>query len=143
MLADLAAFVSKLEAAIDDTMQGAAAEGVKEALQEAAYRQVYDTYTPQFLSRRGSAGGIADPGNMTVNYGGMTLTVTDDAPCSSCGAVQFPGNAWQRPLPAGTHGTTWGRLGRGLFTRRRSKILSLRESLTGCWPKGCGPMGLW
>ena len=43
MLADLAAFVSKLEAAIDDTMQGAVAEGVKEALQEAAYRQVYDT----------------------------------------------------------------------------------------------------
>ena len=52
MLADLAAFVSKLEAAIDDTMQGAVAEGAKEALQEAAYRQVYDTYTPQFLSRR-------------------------------------------------------------------------------------------
>ena len=71
MLADLAAFVSKLEAAIDDTMQGAVAEGAKEALQEAAYRQVYDTYTPQFLSRRGNAGGIADPGNMTVNYGGM------------------------------------------------------------------------
>ena len=92
MLADLAAFVSKLEAAIDDTMQGAVAEGAKEALQEAAYRQVYDTYTPQFLSRRGNAGGIADPGNMTVNYGGMTLTITDDAPWQQLWGGTVPGS---------------------------------------------------
>lgn len=143
MLADLAAFVSKLEAAIDDTMQGAVAEGAKEALQEAAYRQVYDTYTPQFLSRRGNAGGIADPGNMTVNYGGMTLTITDDAPCSSCGEAQFPENAWQRPLPAGTAGTTWEKRDRGPFTRRRSGSLPGRVSLTGYWPRGCEPMGLF
>ena len=139
MLADLAAFVSKLEAAIDDTMQGAVAEGVKEALQEAAYRQVYDTYTPQFLSRRGSAGGIADPGNMTVNYGGMTLTVTDDAPWQQLWGGAVPGER----LPAGTHCTTWEKQDRGPFTRRRSGSLPGRASLTGCWPKGCEPMGLF
>ena len=61
MLADLAAFVSKLEGAIDETMQTTVAEGAKKALEEAAYTEVYDAYSTEFLSRRGSAGGNPHP----------------------------------------------------------------------------------
>lgn len=111
MLADLAAFVSKLEAAIDDTMQGAVAEGAKEALQEAAYRQVYDTYTPQFLSRRGNVGGIADPGNMTVNYGGMTLTITDDAPWQQLWGGAVPGERLAEAIASGDSRYNMGKAG--------------------------------
>ena len=43
MLADLAAFVSKLEGAIDETMQTTVAEGARKALEEAGAARLADT----------------------------------------------------------------------------------------------------
>ena len=111
MLADLAAFVSKLEAAIDDTMQTTVAEGAKKALEEAAYTEVYDAYTPEFLSRRGSSGGIPDQGNMEVNYGGMTLTSQDEAPWQQLWGGTVPGGRLAEAIATGDPRYNMGKAG--------------------------------
>ena len=111
MLADLAAFVSKLEGAIDETMQTTVTEGAKKALEEAAYTEVYDAYSPEFLSRRGSAGGIADQGNMEANYGGMTLTVRDEAPWQQLWGGSVPGGRLAEAIASGDPRYNMGQAG--------------------------------
>lgn len=78
-MSDLAAFMAKLDAAIDSTMQSEVAEGAKKALRAAAYSEVYGAYSPEFFSRRMDAGGLSDVGQMETSYGGKTLTVQDMA----------------------------------------------------------------
>lgn len=88
----------KLEKAIENALKNEVAEVVKSALADAAISEVYDAYTPEFLSRRDpehgggdtpdrsgriigrSGGGITDTENMHVEAVGNTLTVSDDAP---------------------------------------------------------------
>lgn len=121
MIKDLAAFSAKLDAAIDAAMQGTVADGAKEALQEAAYQQVYDTYTPEFMSRRGSGGGIADPGNMTVNYGGKTLTITDDAPWQQLWGGPTPGEKLAEGIASGSSRYNMGAAGPRPFHEEAEK----------------------
>lgn len=81
---------AKLESAIENALKNEVAEVVKGALAQAAIEEVYDAYTPEFLSRRdpvhgggiagGSGGGITDTSQMHVEAVGNTLTVSDDAP---------------------------------------------------------------
>lgn len=111
MLADLAAFVSKLEGAIDETMQTTVAEGAKKALEEAAYTEVYDAYSPKFLSRRGSAGGIPDQGNMEADYGGMTLTIRDEAPWQQLWGGSVPGGRLAEAIATGDPRYNMGKAG--------------------------------
>ena len=51
-MSDLAAFMAKLDAAIDSAMQNEVAKGAKEALRDAAYSEVYGAYTPIFFNRK-------------------------------------------------------------------------------------------
>lgn len=83
---------AKLDRAIENALQNEVAEVVKGALAQAAIEEVYDTYTPKFLSRRdpvygggstrvsNAGGGITDKTQMHVEVVGNTLTVSDDAP---------------------------------------------------------------
>ena len=100
--ASIAAFAAKLDAAIVEVMQTEVAEGAKKALQEAAQSEVYGKYTPRFMSRRGAAGGIGDTGNMTVSYGGNTLTITDDAPWQQLWGGKVPGERLAEAIASGS-----------------------------------------
>lgn len=83
---------AKLDRAIENALKNEVAEVVKGALAQAAIEEVYDTYDPEFLSRRDpihgatnkwlktSGGGITDTTQMHVEAVGNTLTVSDDAP---------------------------------------------------------------
>ena len=81
---------AKLESAIENALKNEVAEVVKGALAQAAIEEVYDTYTPEFLSRRDpvhgggiagrTGGGITDTRMMHVEAVGNMLTVSDDAP---------------------------------------------------------------
>ena len=99
---NIADFLAKLDAAIDQVMQTEVADGAKEALQEAVERNVYGAYAPTFLSRRKAAGGLADTGNMTVQYGGKVLTITDDAPWQQLWGGKVPGERLAEAIAAGS-----------------------------------------
>ena len=83
---------AKLDRAIENALKNEVAEVVKGALAQAAIEEVYDTYDPEFLSRRdpihgggntrasNAGGGITDTTQMHVEAVGNTLTVSDDAP---------------------------------------------------------------
>ena len=124
MTKDLAAFSAKLDAAIDATMQGMVADGAKEALQEAAYQQIYDAYTPEFMSRRGSAGGIADPGNMVASYGGKTLTITDEAPWQQLWGGAVPGERLAEAIASGSSRYNMGAAGARPFHEEAERQFS-------------------
>lgn len=124
MLNGVREFLAKLDAAIDDTMQGPVADGAKEALRDAAYRQVYDTYTPEFMSRRGSGGGIADTGNMTVNYGGKLLTITDDAPWQHLWGGAVPGERLAEAIAQGSTRYNMGKAGARPFHQEAEREFS-------------------
>ncbi len=98
---NIADFLAKLDAAIDQVMQTEVADGAKEALQEAVERNVYGAYAPTFLSRRKAAGGLADTGNMTVQYGGKVLTITDDAPWQQLWGGKVPGERLAEAIASG------------------------------------------
>ena len=59
----------------------------------------------------GNAGGIADPGNMTVNYGGMTLTITDDAPWQQLWGGTVPGERLAEAIASGDSRYNMGKAG--------------------------------
>lgn len=102
LIADLELFSAKLDAAIDSAMQGPVAEGAKTALGEAVMTQVYGVYAPQFLSRRGYSGGLADPGTMTVSYTAKTLTLQADAPWQQLWGGKVPGSRLAEEIAAGS-----------------------------------------
>lgn len=111
LAADLALFSAKLDAAIDGAMQGPITDGAKQALQEAAEAKVYAAYSPQFVSRRGAGGGIADPGQMTATYGDKLLTITDDAGWQQLYGGKVPGERLAEALAGGSSRYNFHRAG--------------------------------
>lgn len=101
-MSDLAAFMAKLDAAIDSTMQNEVAKGAKEALREAAYSEVYGAYTPIFFNRRMDAGGLSDVGQMETSYGGKTLTVQDMASWQQLYGGSAPGTRLAEAIASGS-----------------------------------------
>ncbi len=101
-MSDLAAFMAKLDAAIDSTMQSEVAKGAKEALREAAYSEVYGAYTPIFFNRRMDAGGLSDVGQMETSYGGKTLTVQDMASWQQLYGGSAPGTRLAEAIASGS-----------------------------------------
>ena len=76
---DIAAFIAKLDSAIDSAMQGPVLDEAKEYIQRSAFQNVYNAYSPLFYSRRMSGGGIGDQGNLESDYSGKTLVIQDVA----------------------------------------------------------------
>lgn len=109
--ADIAAFVAKLDAAIDSTMQSEVAEGAKKALRTAAYSEVYGAYSPSFMSRRMDGGGLADMGQMDVSYGGKTLTIQDMAPWQQLYGGTVPGGRLAEAIASGDSRYHFGKAG--------------------------------
>lgn len=72
--------IASIDAAIESALQVEVADAVKKALVESAYANVYNAYTPEFLSRRYENGGIADENNINITVSGNELTASDDAP---------------------------------------------------------------
>lgn len=70
----------KIENDIQDTMMNEVAETVKDEMQTAIQRTVYDAYTPKQYSRRLSDGGMLDSKNIQTMSDGHTLTVKNIAP---------------------------------------------------------------
>lgn len=101
-MSDLAAFMAKLDAAIDSTMQSEVAEGAKKALRAAAYSEVYGAYSPEFFSRRMDAGGLSDVGQMETSYGGKTLTVQDMASWQQLYGGSAPGTRLAEAIASGS-----------------------------------------
>ena len=101
-MSDLAAFMAKLDAAIDSTMQSEVAEGAKKALRAAAYSEVYGAYSPEFFSRRMDAGGLSDAGQMETSYGGKTLTVQDMASWQQLYGGSAPGTRLAEAIASGS-----------------------------------------
>lgn len=101
-MSDLAAFMAKLDAAIDSAMQSEVAEGAKKALRDAAYSEVYGAYTPIFFNRRMDAGGLSDVGQMETSYGGKTLTVQDMASWQQLYGGSAPGTRLAEAIASGS-----------------------------------------
>ena len=101
-MSDLAAFMAKLDAAIDSAMQNEVAKGAKEALRDAAYSEVYGAYTPIFFNRRMDAGGLSDVGQMETSYGGKTLTVQDMASWQQLYGGSAPGARLAEAIASGS-----------------------------------------
>ena len=101
-MSNLAAFMAKLDAAIDSTMQSEVAEGAKKALRAAAYSEVYGAYSPEFFSRRMDAGGLSDVGQMETSYGGKTLTVQDMASWQQLYGGSAPGTRLAEAIASGS-----------------------------------------
>lgn len=101
-MSDLAAFMAKLDAAIDSAMQSEVAEGAKKALRAAAYSEVYGAYSPEFFSRRMDAGGLSDVGQMETSYGGKTLTVQDMASWQQLYGGSAPGTRLAEAIASGS-----------------------------------------
>lgn len=98
--ADIAAFVARLDAAIDDTMQGPVLDGAKKQISETALRVVY-SYSPQFYSRRMTGGGVADQGNLYGAYGDKELTIYNETPWQQLYGGAYPGDDLVEALASG------------------------------------------
>jgi hypothetical protein len=101
LTADIAAFVARLDAAIDSTMQGPVLDGAKKQISETAHSRVY-SYSPEFYSRRMDAGGTSDPGNMAGDYGDKTLTIRDQVGWQQLYGGAYPGEELVEALAAGS-----------------------------------------
>lgn len=102
-MSDFAAFIAKLDAAIDSTMQSEVAEGAKKALRAAAYSEVYGAYSPEFFSRRMDAGGLSDVGQMEItDYSDKTLTIQDMAGWQNKFGGSAPGTRLAEAIASGS-----------------------------------------
>ena len=100
--ADIAAFVARLDAAIDSAMQGPVLDGAKKQIQDTARSRVYSAYQPQFYSRRMMSGGLMDEGNMESNYGDKTLMIKDVAGWQQLYGGAYPGEELAEAIAAGS-----------------------------------------
>lgn len=89
--ADIAAFVARLDVAIDSAMQGPVLDGAKKQIQDTARSRVYSAYQPQFYSRRMMSGGLMDEGNMRDSYGDKTLLIQNMTGWQHLYGGEYPG----------------------------------------------------
>jgi hypothetical protein len=99
--ADIAAFVARLDAAIDGAMQGPVLDGAKEQIQRTAMTQVY-SYTPKFYSRRMSGGGLIAEENLISTYGDKELDIHNVAPWQHLKGGRYPGEELAEAIAAGS-----------------------------------------
>ena len=99
---DIAAFVARLDAAIDSAMQGPVLDGAKKQIQDTARSRVYSSYYPQFYSRRMMSGGLMDEGNMESNYGDKTLMIKDVAGWQQLYGGTYPGEELAEAIATGS-----------------------------------------
>ena len=99
---DIAAFVARLDSAIDSTMQGPVLDGAKRAIWLSSLQRVYAPYTPEFYSRRMSGGGIASEDNKKHDYGDKTLTIRDETPWQQLWEGSTPGEKLVDALASGS-----------------------------------------
>lgn len=100
--ADIAAFVARLDTAIDDTMQGPVLDGAKRAIWLSSLQRVYAPYTPEFYSRRMSGGGIASEDTKKADYGDKTLVIRDETPWQQLYGGATPGEKLIDALASGS-----------------------------------------
>lgn len=100
--ADIAAFVARLDAAIDSAMQGPVLDGAKEAIQKAADSHVYDVYSPKFNSRRMAGGGLGSQDTKISAYGDKELTIYDVTPWQHKYGGAYPGEDLAEAVAAGS-----------------------------------------
>lgn len=102
LAADIAAFSAKLDAAIDEAMQGPVLDGAKEAIWLSSLQRVYAPYTPQFYSRRMSAGGLASEDTKTHDYSDKTLVIRDETPWQQLYPGSSPGEKLAEAIASGS-----------------------------------------
>ena len=81
-MGDIAKTISKvanLDSAIENALENEVADVIKNYLVESAYQNVYETYTPEFYSRRFGDGGILDTRSIKITVSGNELIASDDA----------------------------------------------------------------
>lgn len=99
---DIAAFLSKLDAAIDGAMQGPVLDGAKKAIEESAMSHVYGAYSPKFNSRRMSGGGLGSQDTKISAYGDKELTIYDVTPWQHKYGGAYPGEDLAEAIAAGS-----------------------------------------
>lgn len=72
-----------IEQRTQDTMRNEVAETVKDAISDAVDSAVYNVYQPEYYTRRGLNGGLADKGNYTVEEIQNGIVITNDTPLDS------------------------------------------------------------
>ena len=77
---DLNSLFKHIETKIQDTMVDEVAETVKENMAESIQETVYDSYTPEYYTRRMQNGGLIDQSNMEVTEIPNGISVRDVAP---------------------------------------------------------------
>lgn len=98
---DIAAFMARLNTAIDSTMQGPVADGAKKQLRASVYSEVYGAYSPEFYSRRMDGGGLSDMSQMRVDYGDKTLQIQDIATWQHLYGGEYPAGRLAEAIASG------------------------------------------
>ena len=110
-------------------------EVVQSAIAEAAYQEVYETYTPQFISRRdpihgggeahiqGKIGhGITDPSSVTVTIMGNELVAEDDAGWQQLWGGDIPSGRLAEAIASGDPRFNMGKAGPRPFHDKAKQI---------------------
>lgn len=129
---DIAAFVAKLDAAIDTAMQGPVLHGAKDEIQKSAFQHVYNAYQPLFFSRRYTGGGIADKENLKHDYRDKTLTIRNETGWQQLYGGREPGERLVDALAAGSSRYYFHRAGPRSFMPEAEQAFGPKfESLLG------------
>ena len=118
---DIAAFVARLDSAIDSTMQGPVLDGAKRQIQDTARTNVYSAYQPEFYSRRMMSGGLMDEANMVGDYGDKTLVIRDIAPWQHLYGGDYPGEMLVEAIAEGSSAYNFQKAGGRKFMEPAEK----------------------
>lgn len=100
-LSDIIKKVSVLEKEISEALRVEVAEVVRDAIIKCARENVYDAYSPKFVSRRNGSGGILDPNSITIKVEGTELTATDDATWQHLWGGKYPNGRLAEAIASG------------------------------------------
>lgn len=118
---DIAAFVARLDSAIDSTMQGPVLDGAKRQIQDTARTNVYSAYYPEFYSRRMMSGGLMDEANMVGDYGDKTLVIRDIAGWQHLYGRKYPGEMLVEAIAEGSAAYNFQKAGGRKFMEQAEK----------------------
>ena len=112
--ADIAAFVARLDSAIDSAMQGPVLDGAKKQIQKTAEERVY-SYPPVFDHRRMYGGGLIADENLLSAYGDKELTIYNVASWQQLYGGAYPGEELAEAIAAGSPQYHFGNAGSRSF----------------------------
>ena len=112
--ADIAAFVARLDSAIDSAMQGPVLDGAKKQIQKTAEERVY-SYPPVFDHRRMYGGGLIADENLLSAYGDKELTIYNVASWQQLYGGAYPGEELAEAIAAGSPQYHFGNAGARSF----------------------------